>query len=732
MIFLMLFSILNGNLRETVRYENYLQNQLENYLSKVLPPKTFLVSVNVQISKNRKQEVTRESSDIINKEDNREPVFYTPSNGNAQTQNNATESQANAQNQASQTQEETLPGLEILPEEETPPKPVTPAASPPKDRSSPPVVFSTKKSEQQEKSSREYAYVDEIVIEAVDVQIILDNEIPADTVRTIRQVISDKLDSAYQDKAAVNFVSSSLDANRELEETAVEEVNANELEDQTLIEEFNRLREDLINSENKLVTFKDYLDNYGFVFYLLLGLVFLLLILFIFFFFIWFLSRLFNKEPPPTPTRDREPPPRDPNLRYSYAGIPSDADIEPVIDKKINLEMARLKKERDSEEKIKANEQKIKALEEEKKKELAKEREKIEEEKKKLQEEKLALEESEKKKIEQQNEAEEKKREENLKKMKFDTYVGEENEFIDLFLEDLLTGRKYILNLNEKEYLDLVHSFSNENVRKIFSDLREEEVYEEESPYSGLNELEIAQSKKRLFTKHLKGLEQYRKILKPQNSDVFGQLSLLKEDEIKSLFSSLGVEAIADLSRFIDNNILKSYLASITDKERQALIKAINLNKELSYQKLADLRSQFREKINEIKNNIFIQKSQKKEIMFNLLKTSQNKKDLLNEIRKDNLEFYENYSSYQTSFEEFLKEDSDLKNKIIDSQDNETLAKAAIRLNDEQSNQLFDSVPFNRRELIQGIINTKITDMKREDILEAQEKILNQYRSLKF
>ena len=724
MIFLMLFSILNGNLRETVRYENYLQNQLENYLSKVLPPKTFLVSVNVQISKNRKQEVTRESSDIINKEDNREPVFYTPSNGNTQTQNNA------AEGQAPPIQEEILPGLEVL-SEETPPKPVAPTTSPQKDRSSPPVVFSTKKSEQQEKSSREYAYVDEIVIEAVDVQIILDNEISADTVRTIRQVISDKLDSAYQDKAAVNFVSSSLDTNRELEETRVEEVNANELENQTLIEEFNRLREDLVNSENKLVTFKDYLDNYGFVFYLLLGLVFLLLILFIFFFFIWFLSKLFNKESPANPTRDRDPPPRDPNLRYSYAGIPNDGGIEPVIDKKINLEMARLKKERESEEKIKASEQKIKALEEEKKKELAKEREKIEEEKKKLQEQKLALEEGEKK-SEQQNETEEKKTEENLKKMKFDTYVGEENEFIDLFLEDLLTGRKYILNLNEKEYLDLVHSFSNENVRKIFADLMGEEVYEEESPYSGLNELEIAQSKKRLFTKHLKGLEQYRKILKPQNSDVFGQLSLLKEDEIKSLFSSLGVDAIADLSRFIDNNILKSYLASITDKERQALIKAINLNKELSYQKLADLRNQFREKINEIKNNIFIQKSQKKEIMFNLLKTSQNKKGLLNEIKKDNLEFYENYSSYQTSFEEFLEEDSDLKNKIIDGQDNETLAKAAIRLNDEQASQLFASIPSNRRDLIQGIINTRITDMKREDILEAQEKILNQYRSLKF
>ncbi len=688
-IFLLLLFIafLNSNLRETVRYENYLQNQLESYLTRVLPPKSFIVSVSVQISKNRKQEVAKESSDRINKQDSSEPVFSSSSNND---NNNV------------------LPGLEFLEED---------------NQNAPQVFFKSSKTEEQEKITREYDYVDEIIIEAVDVQIVLDNQIPIETINTVRQVITDKFDANYEDKAIVNFITSNIENSEQLA-SEPEVLSDNAVENQNLIEEFNQLREELLASEDRLETFKDYLDNYGFIFYLLLGLIFLFLIFLFFLFFIWFLSRIFNRN----------------NLAEGISNpITPNKPIEPLINQKINEEITRLEKDRKLEEekrklasekekqREKQEAEKLKKLEEAKRAEQEKKVEEARRDQEKRRAEEAKITEQEKK-VEETDKQEYKRR----NRMNQVSFVGEETEFIDFFLEDTLTGRKYVTNLSENEGLDLIHSFSNENIKRIFAELKGEVVLEEESPYLGLNEFETAQAKKNLFKKHLKGLEQYRKILSKQNSDVFGKLSLLKKEEINFLFSSLGVDAVADLSLVIDNEVLEPYLKSLNEKERQNLLKAINSNKQLSYDKLDDLRRQFSDKLDEISNNIFIKKSQKNDIMFNLLKTSSNKKELLDEIRKDNSDFYEKYANYQITFEDFLKEENTLKNKIIDNSENATLATAAQGLAEEQVDNLLELLPDNRASLIRGLIATKASEVSRNDVFEAQEKILEQYRNLKF
>ncbi len=684
---------LNSNLRETVRYENYLQNQLESYLGKILPPKSFVVSVSVQIKKNRVQELKKESTDTINKEDSSTPVFSP----------NSTQSQEAGT-------EDSLPGLEFLDEEQT---------SNQANNNTPPVVFSTRKTEQQEKVSREFDYNEEITIEAIDTQIILDESIPVETINTIRQVINDKFDSTYQDRAVVNFVTSRLSQSEANQIPNNEEVQNEANNNQDIIDEFNKLREDLLNSDDKLETFKDYLDNYGIIFYLLFGLIFLFFIFLFFFFFIWFLSRLINREPVKTaqqiqPVQPVYPPPNNPYNNGNERNV--------NINERINLELDKIRKQQEIEnERKKIEEEKLNLIKKENEEKIAREREKFEHEKKKLEEEKKS---NESEKQDEKNEVVKSRR------IKSYNYVGEENEFIDVFLEDTLTGRKYVLNLSEDEFIDLLHSFSNPNVQKVFADLKNERIIEEESPYAGLNEHEINQSKKRLFSKHLKGISQYRKILREQTSTTFGKLSLLQDDEIKLLFSSLSVDVISDLSRLIDSNVLKKYMNSLTDRERQNLIKAINQNKEISYEKIDDLKAQFEEKIKEISKTIFIQKSQKSEIMKDLLVLSDNKKDLLDEMKKDNIEFYNRYKAYQTTFIEFINQGTDLKNKIIDDTPNETIAEAAVFLSGDNREALFASLPENRRELVEGLIATKGSEATKEQVKKAQEKILDRFREV--
>lgn len=671
-ILLALFPVLLiANVSESIRLENYIQRQITGYLSRALPDNSYLVTVSVDAQTRRVQEVKNETTKQYLKEENitpPAPIVIT-----------------NQQQQVEEPEFEILPGFEKVYdlrekklyyrnlEAQQYRKPVVVASQEPAR------TFR----EEENNTSTDYGYNDELDIREVSLQVAFDDSLNPPLVQSLKNIIGSKMDTTFGDRATVIFSTVDLDLVRTDQGFGQQNQFPNQFEQQINQSDAFQTPDNLDNLESSsgLNTGTDinqqqttsgdnfnasqltngfwgyFLDQYNSLLYLLLSILSFILLLLLFLFFLWLFLRMFAK-------REGREIERNDNQNNYYAEPP----IPVSLSKEDNSVPSSPSPSSPSEPDYYYEDLNARA---------------------------------------------------------------KEARFLDNFLREPLLSRKYFLNLPDDDKNELLSALVSNATKAVFRDIASNQSLGQDNVFGNdFNDIEVERARDRIFSKHIDGINQYEKIYGPQMRDVFSKLSFFTEDEIKTLFNSIGVEQAALIAKNVDSQKMVPYLNQLTEQKRKEFLRIFNNDREVTQGELEEFKRNLRYKTDELSKNIFIRKADNKFIKRKLLESSTDKKKFLESIKNEDPDFYNEYRSYMVDFDDFLRDDSQIYGMTVQASENDDIAYALIGIkNSEQQKRMLDNLPQIRRDFISGYLSSKRSTATKEEIQSAQNNILEIYRN---
>ena len=304
-----------------------------------------------------------------------------------------------------------------------------------------------------------------------------------------------------------------------------------------------------------------------------------------------------------------------------------------------------------------------------------------------------------------------------------------ETNFVVAFLKEPLSAREYLSKLDQNSKNALFMSFSNQSIKsqfgKLDSSLRDDPtIFEEKTPQ------EISGIKKNAFSSAIEGLEQYRRLMEFQIKDPIARLSFLNEDEIAIIFSSLPTNTLVDLSRYVDSDLMLSYIKRLSESRKREVLKEMGeQQREISQEDFSDLKFKLDKQIDILAENLFLKRLGEEKLLETLFAASRDSKGLLKEIEEQNKEVYDRFKQYGVTFEDMLENfQSQDFIRLVDGAENEELATIGLGLSQEMRERLFSPLSENRREIVETLLFTKQGTVPRDVVMSARQSLLDQYR----
>lgn len=649
--------LVEASSQESIAIENRLTNQIEEYLSGILPTNAFAVSAAVKASRKKVKEFDVEVVDELRRqrESSRRTEFK----------------RQQAEEGIISPQESDLPGLE--PEAST----FEPGVqSDPKDN---PLA---------------YRYVEKLIVEQVNVQITLDNDVAKVTQDAIKRAIGGRLEVLYGNNAVLKVlpvdIVSDLD---EKGEGAKAKEDTSKVSVPPFAPEMNKAAEKAVE--------KTFMERYSVFFYVVLALVGMILGTLLVFSLMLLIFRYLNR-------RERRKEfefSKEMNFLDKKEKRDSMIQDHPYYPPPFSHNVGNVKD--DARQYDKDTEKKKKDFFLDDKKSAPKDEF-----------------------LDEKSFNDPPKNEKPIKPHSREELLLLEAKFLDVFLLDVLASREYLLKLSSEEKNELYQSFSTESVKEHFKKIdpsfeENAEIFTDKSPE------EISSIQAEALKKSTGGILQFRKLINAQLKDSIGKLSLLKEDEIEAIFSKIPAKSLVNLSRYVDSEIMLSYVRKLGENKRRELLKEMGKREEVSPQELDKIKNFLAQAIKVLEQNIFLDRVEEKKIFETIFSASNDSKKLLEEMRLENKEMYENYKQYAITFEDMLADvDSDVYRRLLNNTPNDEIAVMSLGLPEEDRNRLFLPLSENRRELVESLVFTK-DETPKEEVRKTREKILNLYRESK-
>ncbi len=665
---ILLSSWLVANVRDNIRLENYIQRQIESYLSRVLPGNSYLVTVSVDAEYVRTQELKNETVDSYIKEEN-----VTPPTPPAPPVPDST----------SQNEDLTfgiLPGLERIVDSDRQNKI---ERSPQIVTRSPQIVTVPSQEparnfrEEQNKTSRDYDYNNQLDIREVSVQIAFDDSLTPALVQSVKNLISSKMDTTFGDRATVIYSTVDLDQVRgpnpeqgsfpsqysPLQSEPLQ--NNNNYPPPNSQENNQNINVDIpgrawgvLDQENFVSNtgFDYYFEKYSSIIYILMSVIVFIILFLLFFFFLWLFMRMLGRNE----KKEESPPPPPPPPPPTY---PQEPAIPVTLGKQIHSE-------------------------------------KIEPPSYRLDIDSVGV-------------------------------KNKEEKFLEQFLREPLLSRKYFLNLSEEDKNELLSALLSNATKAVFHDIANDSSLGQDSLFKkDINPSELEKIRENIFNKHIEGINQYNKIYASQMRDPFSQLSFFMEDEMKTFFNSISINSAVIIAKNVDSQKMVPYLNQLSENKKKEFLRLFNSEQEITRGELEAFKKELKTKIDDLSKNIFIRKVDNKFIKRKLLESSSDKKKFLESIKSDDPDFYNEYRGYMVDFNDFMADESSVFSQTLHASENEDITFALIGIKSlEMRNKFLNALPEIRRNFVSSLVTSRQSSATRQDIENSQNNILDIYRS---
>lgn len=657
-LIILLSSWLVANVRDNIRLENYIQRQIESYLSRVLPGNSYLVTVSVDAEYVRTQELKNETVDSYIKEENvTPPTPPTPPVSDSTSQNEDLTFGI-------------LPGLERIADldrqnkiRRSPQTVTIPSQEPARNFR-----------EEQNKTSRDYDYNNQLDIREVSVQIAFDDSLTPALVQSVKNLISSKMDTTFGDRATVIYSTVDLDQIRgpnpeqrsspsqysPLQPEPLQ--NNNNYPPPNSQENNQNINVDIpgrtwgVLDQNNFVSnagFDYYFEKYSSIIYVLMSVLVFIILFLLFFFFLWLFMRMLGRNekkeeslPPPLPTT-----------------YPQEPAIPVTLGKQIHSE------------KIDSPSYRL-----------------------------------------------------NIDSV---DVQSKEEKFLEQFLREPLLSRKYFLNLSEEDKNELLSALLSNATKAVFHDIANDSSLGQDSLFKkDINPSELEKIRENIFNKHIEGINQYNKIYASQMRDPFSRLSFFTEDEMKTFFNSIDINSAVTIAKNVDSQKMVPYLNQLSENKKKEFLRLFNSEQEITRGELETFKKELKAKIDDLSKNIFIRKVDNKFIKRKLLESSADKKKFLESIKSDDPDFYNEYRGYMVDFNDFMADESSVFNQTLHASENEDITLALIGIKSlEMRNKFLNALPEIRRNFVSSLITSRQSSATRQDIENSQNNILDVYRS---
>lgn len=665
---ILLSSWLVANVRDNIRLENYIQRQIESYLSRVLPGNSYLVTVSVDAKYVRTQELKNETVDNYIKEENiTPPPPPAPPTPDPTSQNEDISFGI-------------LPGLDRIfdsdrnNEIKRSPQTVTiPSQEPARNFR-----------EEQNKTSRDYDYNNQLDIREVSVQIAFDDSLTPVLVQSVKNLISSKMDTTFGDRATVIYSTVDLDQVRgpspvqgsSPSQSFYPPSQYSPLQSEPL-QNNNNYPPPSSQENNQNITvdipgrtwgttldrysfisntgFDYYFEKYSSIIYILISVLVFIILFLLFFFFLWLFMRMLGRN-----EKKEENPPLPPPPPTTY---PQEPAIPVTLGKRIHSERT------------------------------------------------------------------------DPPSYHLDTdsvdVKNKEEKFLEQFLREPLLSRKYFLNLSEEDKNELLSALLSNATKTVFHDIANDSSLGQDSLFKkDINPSELEKIRENIFNKHIEGINQYNKIYASQIRDPFSQLSFFTEDEIKTFFNSISINSAVIIAKNVDSQKMVPYLNQLSEHKKKEFLRLFNSEQEITRGELETFKKELKVKIDDLSKNIFIRKVDNKFIKRKLLESSADKKKFLEGIKSDDPDFYNEYRGYMVDFNDFIADESSVFNQTLQASENEDITLALIGIKSlEMRNKFLNALPEIRRNFVSSFITSRQSSATRQDIENSQNNILDIYRS---
>ena len=305
----------------------------------------------------------------------------------------------------------------------------------------------------------------------------------------------------------------------------------------------------------------------------------------------------------------------------------------------------------------------------------------------------------------------------------------QESQFLKEFINNPLVARQYFYNLSSQEKADFIEAFDSPNVKKSLRSLTDEELPRSEA-FDNLEDEEKKKKQKEILENKLKDLQNYKKLANIQLTEIIGKMNLLTEVEVNQLLARVSIEDLAYLLPYLEGERARSFIQSLNEDDKQNLLKHLmNANRTgIQEDRLKKLSENFSRDIETIAKNIFVNTKTKDSLSELILEEVKESKQVVNDIGKTDSYFLEKYKHYTYDQEDLVAEESEPFERFIEEVENETIALASFVMDERLRDKIKNSLPPQRMEFVQSIINAKRNGLKRTEATDAFRNFINQYR----
>lgn len=311
-----------------------------------------------------------------------------------------------------------------------------------------------------------------------------------------------------------------------------------------------------------------------------------------------------------------------------------------------------------------------------------------------------------------------------------------EADFSKNFSQEPLVARRYVQELLSVDK-DLLLSTLNSTVfRGAIANLMGLEKQEGIGWKNLLKNLlpeDQVQKRLEILKRQTKDLRAYQDLMRTQMGDgSLGKLSFLSSEELERVLSDLDGTDVAQVLRHVRPELLRDFTRNMSETQRKSLLSfGLEERNILSDERKELLAKKLSNRVEEIEKTIFTSKTSKDQIFKCLLETSQDRRTLLEDMRRKDENLYRKYEHYGVGLDDFFRErDTGLINLVLESLENEDMVIICLNLPSRDREKLMSLLPPTRKSLVQSMVYASGSAGTDEQAFEnSREKLVQAYRA---